>query len=430
MSTDRRVKGLPAPDISVWTFLGYLAARNSPVTPAEASAVYAYCVKRQVSPAFLLGMFTVESQCGTLGTATQTRSWGNTRSPSFGGVAEVGQVAGRSGTFPVFRTWVDGGISTIARLCDYAPYAGKDTVEQIIPVWAPASDLNDPAGYAQRVLAIMARLTAQEQTVSVPKPPMTILDSPNRDGYPGTRHVEAIVWHITEGTDSRGWLTSPASKVSSNYLVSRDGTINQLVPPDQDAWANGIVKEPNTTNPLIRQWQAEGVNFNQRTVSIEHEGHSSHNKGGSLTLAQTRATIALTAWLCDQYGIAPDQEHILGHYEIDLVDKEFCPGFSAAEWNTWVGQVAALVQGTAASKPIVPPADESAPAPPAAPDADPGQTRAYLNDAGEAIVEINFGGKATKIEGYIIADAGVTVANGDTEYSRSIKTTFQPWVKH
>jgi len=149
-------------------------------------------------------------------------------------------------------------------------------------------------------------------SVSIPKPPMTILDSPNRDGYPGTRRVDALVLHITQGTDSRGWLTSPQSKASANYLIERDGTIYQLVPPDHDAWANGQANQPDTSNPLIARWlterdsQGQPINFNQRTISIEHEGKSSNNLGGSLTPAQVASTVALQAWLCVTFAIPPE----------------------------------------------------------------------------------------------------------------------------
>lgn len=61
---------------------------------------------------------------------------------------------------------------------------------------------------------------------------------------------------------------------------------------------------------------------------------------------------------------------------------------------------------------------------------DTANVSARINEQGETILTINFGGKATAIEGYIVADAGVTIVNDGVEYSRSIKTEFQPWVKH
>lgn len=184
--------------------------------------------------------------------------------------------------------------------------------------------------------------------MALQKPPVdTSHPSPNR-GYPsGVHRVDAIIWHITQGSNSLGWLTNPASGASSNYLIARDGTIHELVPPVESAWANGRVCNPDADHnqPLITKWVAEGVNFNRRTVSIEHEGMSSLGQGGSLTAAQIAATVRLTAWLCQTFNLTPDAQHVFGHFEIDSCDRPNCPGFSRGEWLGWVGQVAALVNG-------------------------------------------------------------------------------------
>lgn len=269
-------------------------------------------------------------------------------------------------------------------------------------------------GYVGRILAIANAVLAASDapgatkgTTMPRKPPInTDHPSPNR-GYPSGKHrPEAVVWHITQGTNSLPWLTSAASKASSNYLIARNGTIYQLVPPTESAWANGAVCAPDTTNPLIAAWRKEGVNFNQRTVSIEHEGKTSKGKGGSLTHAQIEATIGLTAWLCAEFGIAPDQTHILGHYEIDGCTRPDCPGFSGVEWTEWVRRVAAAVN------PATPPPATAEP-----------YARTYINDQGETITEINWRGFATAVEGYIVVDAGVTVVgrDGKTIYDQSLQ---------
>lgn len=355
---DYQVIGV-GPDISEERFFRILLDAGSPAA-AAATAVYRYCVRRRVSPAFLLAMFQIESRFGLQGTATQTHSWGNTRSPSFGGVPEMGTVPGRSGVFPVFANWADGGISTAARFLDHAPYAGKTTVAQIIPVWAPKTDQNDPAVYIAAVLASI------ESWVGKGAPPVVVLQpppmdkshqSPNKNGYAGKRRVDAVVWHVTAGSfsSSLGWLTNPASSASANYLLDKDGSIYDLVPPDQDAWANGAVNKPDTSNPLIPKWQAEGVNFNQRTVSIETARESSANEQpGGFTEAQHKTLVRLTAWLCQTYHLTPDRTHIFGHRTIDSVNRPHCPGLAESEWDAWVGEIAALVGGT------TPPAPPSA----------------------------------------------------------------------
>lgn len=196
----------------------------------------------------------------------------------------------------------------------------------------------------------------------ITKPSVVDAPSPNCWLPDSSRRVEAIVWHITQGSDSLGWLRSPTSEVSSNYLIARDGTIYELVEPRRgSAWGNGPIKEPNLANPVIAGWVQVGANPNRRTVSIEHEGLSSNNHGGSLMTEQVDATIRLTAWLCQEFRLPADQMHVLGHYEINDVDKHYCPGFSASEWESWIGQVAALVAGQA-----TPPAPAEEPGNPAA----------------------------------------------------------------
>jgi len=227
--------------------------------------------------------------------------------------------------------------------------------------WAEGPD------YVAHILAILAVVgrglpETGGSTVAVSKPPVnTKHPSPNR-GYAADVHrVDAVIWHITQGTNSLGWLTNPASGASSNYLIARNGTIYELVPPTESAWANGRVCNPDADHnqPLITKWVKEGVNFNRRSVSIEHEGMTSVGKGGSLTKAQVEATVNLTAWLCQEFKLTPDRAHIFGHFEIDACDRPNCPGFSEAEWGDWVGRVAGLLKGTPPSamlEPVVTPA--------------------------------------------------------------------------
>lgn len=178
---DYKVVGV-APDLTETQFIAILKAANSPALPA-AHAVYAYCVKRGCSPAALLAMFLHESTFGKSGTAFITHSWGNTRLPVHGGVTPVRMTTAaeaRSGTFPVFRDWIDGGIATVARWLDYAPYAGKTTVKEIIPTWAPNSDGNDSAAYSAGVLASIAGWVTQDK--GQPSSDLSPNFCPGRDG--------------------------------------------------------------------------------------------------------------------------------------------------------------------------------------------------------------------------------------------------------
>lgn len=165
MLTDYRVKGVP-PDMTEAAFIRALWEGGSPVGPMEAQSVYSYCLSRQVSPAWLLAVFRHESSMGTKGTATITHSWGNTREPSFG-VPSLGTVPGRSGVFSRYANWADGGVSTVARICDHKPYANAFTVREIIPIWAPSTDGNNVENYIAKVLADIERWATPQETPSM-----------------------------------------------------------------------------------------------------------------------------------------------------------------------------------------------------------------------------------------------------------------------
>ena len=135
---------------------------------------------RHVDHLFLLGMFSHESNMGKKGVARTTKSWGNTRTPNFGAVP-VGAEPGASGSFPIWRDWMDGMKSTAWRLVtDQYVYNGtsknpktgqifgpRTTIREVFDhpstlVWAPAGDMNDPAGYLRAMLDFMNRYTDQE----------------------------------------------------------------------------------------------------------------------------------------------------------------------------------------------------------------------------------------------------------------------------
>jgi len=57
----------------------------------------------------------------------------------------------------------------------------------------------------------------------------------------GSTIIEMIVLHATVGSakSALDWLTSPASKVSTHYLIDNAGKVYQLVADDQVAWHAG-----------------------------------------------------------------------------------------------------------------------------------------------------------------------------------------------
>jgi N-acetyl-anhydromuramyl-L-alanine amidase AmpD len=192
------------------------------------------------------------------------------------------------------------------------------------------------------------------EPMTVPKPPMTW--EPSRFFWARTNKVnQAIVWHITQGTNSLTWLTKTGN-VSAQYLIQTD-TIYNLVRPEDSAWTNGGLKSPNLGNPIIAEWARRRVNPNDYTITIEVEGFSPMTGGAGYSDREKELLVDLTAWLCQEYGIPPDTTHILGHMEIDGIDKRGCPGLSQQEWGDLLARVAAKVANGAGGVPPLPPAD-------------------------------------------------------------------------
>lgn len=188
--------------------------------------------------------------------------------------------------------------------------------------------------------------------MAVNKPTIAeVLSTPNKNGYAGERRVEAVVVHITQGGELgvKSWFANPESRAATHYLVCRDGRIIQFCDPRTDSpLANGKVGKPNLTKATVRRWVDAGINPNLRTVSIECEGWS----GQPITEAQVESITALTAWLCQEFALAPSAETILKHADIDAVDRAGCPG-PAYPYE----QIVSAVQERLAPKPDDEPSD-------------------------------------------------------------------------
>lgn len=381
------------PGITRQHFAAILDLHRSPAV-GEAAAIYDALVSGRVRPEVFLAFWWVESQFGRLGVqaAYDTHNPGNVRTPEIGSIF-ITSVDTPRGRFAKYPDWQSGATDWAERLKGprYAG-AGLTTVRQVLPKYAPASDSNDPAHYADAVIDLATQWAKEGSMVN--KPTVVSKPSPNRGGYAGARRVDAVVWHVTAGSgpSSLGWLTNPASQASANYLIDKDGTTYELVPPNEDAWANGAVNKPDTGNRLIARWLQEGANFNQRTVSIETVRETSAmEQPGGFTEAQHRALVALSAWLCATYGLAADRTHIIRHGQIDSVNRPHCPGLAESEMVAWIGEIAALVDGPDVS------GQTPAPQPPAPP-ADPGFPGA-LTAGGHAVINgVDFEGQAVSVE--------------------------------
>jgi hypothetical protein len=125
-----------------------LAAAHSPAA-GTGEALYNDGTQYGINPAYALAFFKHESSFGTTGVARYTRSLGNIRC-----------TAGYScfDGFRLYSSWQAGYedwyhmISTL-----YINQWHLTTLQQIIPVYAPASDHNDPQNYISSILGDVAR---------------------------------------------------------------------------------------------------------------------------------------------------------------------------------------------------------------------------------------------------------------------------------
>lgn len=131
-----------SPSIDVATIHRVLQSYGSPAL-GEAQAIYDLGVRYGVDPAICLAFFIAESSAGTQGIARETRSVGNIRATS----GYVNYKGYRK--YSSWREGIEDWYRLITRL--YVEEWGLDTVETIVPVYAPTADNNKPDQYISSV---------------------------------------------------------------------------------------------------------------------------------------------------------------------------------------------------------------------------------------------------------------------------------------
>lgn len=156
--------------------------------------------------------------------------------------------------------------------------------------------------------------------------------------------VDRIVIHITAGgpniNGTIGWFqngdrTDPktgkrSGPSSSHYIVGRDGEVVQMVRNADTAY--------------------HASSANARSIGIEHNANKPYRlnrRDLPPTDSQYEASARLVAWLCAQYGIPADREHIVGHIEASPRDNHDCPS-SYWDWDRYMACVAQAVAANAA----------------------------------------------------------------------------------
>jgi N-acetyl-anhydromuramyl-L-alanine amidase AmpD len=152
---------------------------------------------------------------------------------------------------------------------------------------------------------------------------------------------DVIVIHIMAGTEAGtdALFQNPASQVSAHYGIAKTGEIHQYVDEKDTAYHAGLhgADFDRATAQVVKD--RPGVNPNQYSIGIEHEGQS----GEVWPEAMVQASRALVKKCAAAWGIPLDRYHIVGHHEIYW--GHICPG-PAVNMDDYV---AALVEPDPAS---------------------------------------------------------------------------------
>jgi hypothetical protein len=129
------------PSISAAFINRVLAAYHSPAA-GKGQALYDDGLAYNIDPVYALAFFLEESRLGTQGVARVTHSLGNIR-------ASPGD-ANYEG-YRRYASWEEGFADWYRLIADDYVAHGLSTIDQIVPVYAPASDGNDEAAYIRTV---------------------------------------------------------------------------------------------------------------------------------------------------------------------------------------------------------------------------------------------------------------------------------------
>lgn len=133
---------------------------------------------------------------------------------------------------------------------------------------------------------------------------------------------DVIVNHITEGymPGVLSYIERPTSNVSIHFLITRKGEIYRQANLKHGTW-HCIKRKPSAKVVAGRSAPP-----NLYTVGIEHEGMHKDTKG-KLTPKQYEATLEVHKYIIERYEatfkepFSIDREHIIGHYEVDTVNR-------------------------------------------------------------------------------------------------------------
>jgi hypothetical protein len=140
-----RVDG--SPSISAERVDGILAAYQSPLK-GHGTDIVALSSKYKIDDAVAIAFFVMESRAGTQGEAVATHNFGNLR--------PMPNKPSRDG-YRYYDSWVDGATEWFQLMSNlYVSQLKLHTIAEIIPVYAPSSDSNDPSSMTAGIQQLVA----------------------------------------------------------------------------------------------------------------------------------------------------------------------------------------------------------------------------------------------------------------------------------
>lgn len=136
------------PSITPQQIDAVLAEYGSPAT-GSGQRVYDLGVEYGIDPAYALAFFIRESSAGTAGVAVRNRSWGNITCGGWPNCPD--------GRFRRYASWEEGAEDWYRLIrVEYIDKRGHKTVEDVVPVYAPAEDENDVEGYIEAIRSMVS----------------------------------------------------------------------------------------------------------------------------------------------------------------------------------------------------------------------------------------------------------------------------------
>jgi hypothetical protein len=229
-------------------------------------------------------------------------------------------------------------------------YADLTTLGELIARYAPWSDGNNPTHYGEKAAREINALPLIEELIKEPMPlptsptpdthhpSPTIYDLRNnthaarfglipaeRDRIIGKKipgragmRPEAIGLHVQWGNTPgslRHWLGVDAS---ATVMVQRDGSILNVIPESDGPWTQGDVKTPGPRARRLMERFGPDPNVYSLTIEAEDE------RTEQITDVQARTILWQIRQWQRQWPHLTDPERILGHYEINSVDRARC----------------------------------------------------------------------------------------------------------